>query len=836
MTRSAFRNLPLTARRAVKGPKSAFRNQAAALSLLALAVAFIAAAPAALASPPPALTGLDSTRAYACGERYVYVYGTDIQTGATVRLRQAGQADRVPLQTQVIQRGGSFVGGFIVRCRFNLGSGTPGGLWSVVLTNPDAQTATLPDALEIVPECPRGRVGDLYACNVRHGNILEFDGQTGEFVCIFAVRPAGLDTSDFQPFDLAWAPNGNLWVVSTGVFPYNKDSVVEYDGQTGAFVGYVVPPDPAAPCDIGMSFGGPHGNLYVQDKTQLWGDQLYEYDRLTHACLGVAASPSPPVELPQIVRFTSSGSCLVIGSVTLLGPSILEYDATTFDVMRELLLEEGKHRAGVIETPDGCCYLVSEVSSPYIGNNVERFDIATGELLGELVPRSPCLDTEPWHPDCNQEDPCFWDAMDGPVDMAYGPNGHLYVSAEYTHTEADSVSGQVWGNCSFATGAIHEFDPQTGAQIRVFGKQVIYTSESGATEPTKIYKVGGIEFKPLPGDWGSSGSAFQGDWVVDEQDFARFAAALDGSAPSWTTAANLQSFDFDHDNNLDLADFAGFQRAFGTRLQTGRGACCNSDGTCTDDVWKPVCSVYLGDGSTCSGGGCPAFGACCNGAADGTCFDLTESECIALGDLYQGDDTQCATAACPSGRYRNEVEEITTAVTAGTGLRLADDLTLEGTGARDLTYLDLSVYGNGGGAFNVTVELWTACPGSGGTLIPGTTFTWNSIPDDSYVYTLRADPINPPVTIPDTVWMVATFSTAQAGWIIADQAEIGTTANTYARNNPWTCSATITNHHAGLWANLQCIVGESKAASDGQSQLRIERIEASGSPLVVEPQ
>jgi hypothetical protein len=827
MIPSAFRNPQSAIRNGrVRNPKSKIQNRAAALLSLALAIALPAAA---VASPPPTLTGLDSTRAYACGERYVYVYGTDIQTGAIVRLRQAGQADRVPLDTTVIDRG--WLGGFVVCCRFNLGSGTPGGLWSVVLTNPDAQTGTLPDALEIVPECPRGRVGDLYATNVEFDNVLQFDGQTGDFVCIFAVRPAGISLNDFAPFDLAWAPNGNLWVTSEGVFGHNLDCVVEYDGQTGAFVGYIVPPALAAPCGLGMSFGGPNGNLYVADSIGLLGDEHWEFDRVTHENLGVVVSPSPPMHAPEFCRFTSSGTYLAMGQGNGSPvPTVREYDGTTFAFIRDVAVEDDTSREGVLETPDRCCYLVSDAGPSR--NNVEKFDIVTGELLGVSVPENPCLFLGP-QAGCAGADPCHWDAMDGPADMAYGPNGHLYVSAERTQTP----TGPGWyalGVCEKATGAVHEFDPQTGEQIRVIGHlQAPIPYPRNPADPTKFYQCDGIEFKPLPGDWGSSGSAFQGDWVVDEQDFARFAAALDGTAPTWTTAANLQSFDFDHDNDLDLADFAAFQRAFGTSLQTGRGACCNSDGTCADDVWKPACSVYLGDGSTCSGGGCPAFGACCSAAFDGTCRDLTADQCVARGDLYQGDDTQCATAACPSGRYRNEVEEITTAVTAGTGLRLADDLTLAGTGARDLTYLDLSVYGNGGGAFDVTVELWTACPGSGGTLIPGTTFTWNSIPDDSYVYTLRADPINPPVTIPDTVWMVATFSTAQAGWIIADQAEIGTTANTYARNNPWTCSATITNHHAGLWANLRCVEGDTKSCGGGQPKLSIGRV-ATPMPLAVE--
>lgn len=67
-------------------------------------------------------------------------------------------------------------------------------------------------------------------------------------------------------------------------------------------------------------------------------------------------------------------------------------------------------------------------------------------------------------------------------------------------------------------------------------------------------------------------------------------------------------------------------------------------------------------------------------------------------------------------------------------------MTLEGAGARDLVYLDLGIFGNGG-AFDVTVELHTDCPSDG--LIPGPSFTWNAVPDDGCVWTLGVDPLSP---------------------------------------------------------------------------------------------
>jgi len=64
------------------------------------------------------------------------------------------------------------------------------------------------------------------------------------------------------PFGITYGPNGNLFVAST-----NTDEVLEYDGQTGAFVQVFTQdsdPDPDSPLDSpsGLAFG-PNGNLFV---------------------------------------------------------------------------------------------------------------------------------------------------------------------------------------------------------------------------------------------------------------------------------------------------------------------------------------------------------------------------------------------------------------------------------------------------------------------------------------------------------------------------------------------------------------------------------------------
>ena len=369
---------------------------------------------------------------------------------------------------------------------------------------------------------------------------------------------------------------------------------------------------------------------------------------------------------------------------------------------------------------------------------------------------------------------------------------------------------------------------------------------------------------------------FTADGDCDLLDFAAFQVCFDGGLSS--PGSECLFADLDNDGDIDADDFAAFaQSVQGPDVRVvDYGACCLPDGTCLDGITAWTCTndyygVYQGNGWLCAtvscgpGGACclpvgspclqqvetacdaaggdwqgegtecsPAlcgnYGACCM-PEDGRCREVRSTACDSAGGIYQGDGVTCAETTCPFAYYSNEIDPMTSIIIPGAGVAVGDDLTLEGSAAaRDLTYLNLRAYGNGGGDFDVTVELWTACPGNGGSVIPNTTFDFTDVPDDGYVYELTIDPVDPPVTIPGTVWMVATFSTSQAGWVIAKDAETGYTADLFGEDNaPWVCNYVFENHnpYAGFWANLRCVTGETKAGTgDGEHVQRIEAIEA----------
>jgi hypothetical protein len=82
---------------------------------------------------------------------------------------------------------------------------------------------------------------------------------------------------------------------------------------------------------------------------------------------------------------------------------------------------------------------------------------------------------------------------------------------------------------------------------------------------------------------------------------------------------------------------------------TATGACCLGNGTCQELTASDCASAggsYHGDGTVCSPSPCVApTGACCH--TDGTCTTETAANCAAASGTYQGDNTSCTPNPCP---------------------------------------------------------------------------------------------------------------------------------------------------------------------------------------------
>lgn len=183
--------------------------------------------------------------------------------------------------------------------------------------------------------------------------------------------------------------------------------------------------------------------------------------------------------------------------------------------------------------------------------------------------------------------------------------------------------------------------------------------------------------------------------------------------------------------------------------------------------------------------------------------------------------------------YGNEIITPPSAYVPGANQRIADDLHLA-NGACNAVYYNLKVYWYGitgvGASYNVHTELWMGDPCSAGsTAIAGTgTDLVVLVPSTTQRASVLEFTLNAPTPVPATVWLAVTFSSSDASWIIAEQAEIGSTQNFFSEDddaNSCQTNLNCTGGHtcqggicqlctlfnftngtpwAGFWANVYC--------------------------------
>jgi hypothetical protein len=160
--------------------------------------------------------------------------------------------------------------------------------------------------------------------------------------------------------------------------------------------------------------------------------------------------------------------------------------------------------------------------------------------------------------------------------------------------------------------------------------------------------------------------------------------------------------------------------------------------------------------------------------------------------------------------YSNTINPITSVYVPGPGQRMADDLHLAASGCT-LTHYELGVYGSCAlqscPTFNVDVALWDGDPcDPNSSVIAGTEQSFTGIPRDN-IPKIASLTLDTPVAIPDDVWMAATFSSANTGWLVAGPAEIGSTQNLFSENDSQQgCDLYVlqSGTHAGFWASINC--------------------------------
>ena len=163
-----------------------------------------------------------------------------------------------------------------------------------------------------------GPDGNAYVGGFYSDNIVKYDGRTGEYISTFA---SGVDGATQMVFDR----DGNLIVVSygdeqTGCSMVNSCSILRYDGNTGEFLGVFASGGILSVPD-GLALGL-DSNLYVSDFVN---DQILRYDLNTGKFLGVFASGGG-LDSPSGFIFGPDGNLYV---TSYFGSQVLRYNGNT---------------------------------------------------------------------------------------------------------------------------------------------------------------------------------------------------------------------------------------------------------------------------------------------------------------------------------------------------------------------------------------------------------------------------------------------------------------------------------------------------------------------------
>ncbi|HEY3242834.1 MAG TPA: hypothetical protein VGM03_05730 [Phycisphaerae bacterium] len=275
-----------------------------------------------------------------------------------------------------------------------------------------------------------GAPGDLYVS--ASNRIVEFDGETGAFVGNF-VQPGsgGLDEAN----GLVFGPNGNLFVANRMQFLDTSDQILEFDGQTGAFIRALVPTGGAQ--NTGWLDSAQHllfrpdGRLLVASGDS---ESILAYDAAavlntpgaSAPWLGVFAigGPAPSLRYPYTIRPLPNGNVIVTSAYggQWTDNHIIEYHGATGRLVRHFTDPFGMpYPVDILARANGNL-LVS-----YYYNGVYQFEDATGSFLG--------IFTQPG-------------AQTVYAGMTLGPNGNLFVAGR------NGINIQTIIQYSGATGAL----------------------------------------------------------------------------------------------------------------------------------------------------------------------------------------------------------------------------------------------------------------------------------------------------------------------------------------------------------------------------------------------
>jgi hypothetical protein len=231
----------------------------------------------------------------------------------------------------------------------------------------------------------QGPDGGLYVCSEETNAVLRFDPATGAFDANFIAddpQTAIDETGGLAgPADIIWGPDGLAYVGS-----FDNDSILRYDGRTGAFVDVFVATGAAGNLngpDAGMAFG-PGDQLYVPS---FFNDRVKQYDVDGSFVRNLVGPVATNLDRPRTVLFPGDGFVYISSEGS---DSVLKCDELTGDLVSELIVDDAGTSAdetggldgptGMAIGPDGALYVASVNT-----DTVLRYDLATGAFIDTFV-------------------------------------------------------------------------------------------------------------------------------------------------------------------------------------------------------------------------------------------------------------------------------------------------------------------------------------------------------------------------------------------------------------------------------------------------------------------
>lgn len=334
-----------------------------------------------------------------------------------------------------------------------------------------------------------GPDGNLYIASRFTDSILRYDGQTGALRGIFVTSRAGDLNS---PFFLIFGPDGDLYVSSTG-----NHSVLRFNGQTGQFIDAFVPPRGGGIAEpTGLAFGQ-DGHLYV---ASVGKQSVFRFDGKTGKPLGkFVESRSGGLNGPTGIAFGPDGDLWVVDRNR---NCLMRYGGQTGEFAAQWDFDgKLKFPFGVAFSPAGKLFVASKAN-----HQIVRIDPSATAASGAT----------------GQFDGPAW-----PHALTFGPDQRLYVSSD-------------------SANAVMRYDQETGEFIDTFvvGWQELQVDRENFVRkmPDRLTLSSGLSRvgeKLRPGEHCPQ-------WIISKSPDPRFItpgpAVVTEALPGWSANSNTSSW------------------------------------------------------------------------------------------------------------------------------------------------------------------------------------------------------------------------------------------------------------------------------------------------------